>query len=162
MTWWCDKNQKHQHYSIDKGGKLMIQKYQILSFYFLHLDWEKLYLIWSCFYCWICWFIIVKLRFKSRDLDSSSQVQGSPCGQELAKLGPQTHTVLVMWAQGQLGTAWPIRSLALLSLTNERPAEAGSCGQHMPDPSQQSSSSSGQRAVSLGLICPHWPQVTSC
>ena len=41
-----------------------------------------------------------KLRFKSRDLDSSSQVQGSPCGQELAKLGPQTHGVLVSVGPG--------------------------------------------------------------
>ena len=148
MTWWCDKKPKtptrFDRQKVVNWWSRNIRFYLYFSYSSLRL--YRFYLIWSCFYCWIGWFIIFKLRFKSRDLDSSSQVQGSPCGQELGKLGPQTHRMLVMWAQGQLGTAYPIRTLALLSLTNQRRAEAGSCGQHMPDPSQQSSSR-GQRAA---------------
>ena len=107
MTWWRDKNQKAPTitlHAIDKGCESMDWKISdiIYTFHCLPLACLKFYLIWSCFYLWICWFIMFKLRFKSRDLDSSSQVQGSPCGQELANL-VHRHRVLVTVGPG---SAW--------------------------------------------------------
>ena len=63
--------------------------------------------------------LVFKLKFKSRDFDSSSQVQGLPCGQELAKVGPETHGMMGMRAQGQPGAVWPIRDRDPARLANE-------------------------------------------
>ena len=159
MTSWRDKNQKTPTitlHSIDKGCESM--DWKIFRYYlYLSLSSSRLFKVlpyWSCFYWWICWYIMFKLRFKSRDLDSSSQVQGSPCSQELAILGPQTHRVLVSvgpgsaWHRGSQSEAinhqhWPMRGQQLaVSLCLTR-------------------ANSPAAALSSGRSAWAWPQVTS-
>ena len=103
---------------------------------------------------WICRSIIFKLWLKSRDLYSSSQVPGSPCDQELAKVGPESLRLMETWAQGQLGTGQPIRGLGWVTLAKEKPELA--CGQLMPDTANSPAAAGGQPEW------PHWPRVTSC
>ena len=95
----------------------------LVSFLFNFLGIFTLFEVWSCFSYWICRSIIFKLWLKSRDLYSSSQVPGSPCGQELAIVGPQSLRLIQgTWAQAQLATGQPIRGQHWVTLTNQRPA----------------------------------------